>query len=79
MKEAIGETLMLIGLIVNLIGTVKFLVAAARVSTGWFIGCLFCVVWPFFCLAHFSEARKPLLIWFVGLVIAGIGTTMSPF
>jgi hypothetical protein len=76
MKELFGEILMLVGLIVNIVGSVKFLVAAKRVSTGWFIGCLFCIVWPFFCLTHFSEARKPLLIWFIGFLIAGFGTMM---
>jgi hypothetical protein len=60
------------------VGYVMFLVAAKRVSTGWFIGCLFLIVWPFFCFSHFSRAWKPLVIWLGGLLIAGIGTMIRP-
>jgi hypothetical protein len=70
----LANILILVGVIINFVGCIKFWVAANRVSTGWFIGCLFIVVWPFFLFAHFSQARRPFAIWLVGLIIAGIGT-----
>jgi hypothetical protein len=68
-----AQILILIGLIINIVGLMKFWVAARRVSTGWFIGCLFIVVWPFFLLSHFSKAWRPFAIWIAGLIIAGAG------
>ena len=77
MESPIGQILVLIGVIITLVGYVRFLVAAKRVSMGWFIGCLFIIVWPFFCFAHFSRAWKPLAVWFVGLIVAGIGALVG--
>jgi hypothetical protein len=75
-----AQLLILVGLIINLVGCIMFLVAAKRVSTGWFIGCLLCfVVWPFFCFAHFSRAWRPLAIWFGGLIIAGVGAMIGGY
>lgn len=75
----LAQALILVGVAINLIGCIMFLVAAKRVSTGWFIGCLFGAVWPFFCIAHFSRAWKPLVIWFAGLVITGIGAMLGGY
>jgi hypothetical protein len=69
-----AQALILVGVIINLVGCVMFWIAAKRVSTGWFIGSLFCVVWPFFLIAHFSRAWRPFTIWLAGLIIAGVGT-----
>lgn len=57
------------------VGYVMFLVAAKEVSLSWFFACLFlgCIAWPFFCIAHFSRAWKPLAISFVGNILAAIG------
>ena len=77
MESPIAQSLFLVGIIINLVGYVMFLVAAKRVSMGWFIGCLFMIVWPFFCFAYFSRAWKPLAVWFAGLLVAGIGTMVG--
>jgi hypothetical protein len=68
-----AQALILVGVIINIVGCIKFWVAANRVSTGWFIGCLFIVVWPFFLFAHFSKAWKPFAIWLAGLIMVGVG------
>ena len=74
-----GQALVIVGVIINIVGCIMFWVAAKRVSTGWFIGCLFIVVWPFFLFAHFSRARKPFAIWLVGLFLAAVGTMIRGY
>jgi hypothetical protein len=75
--DMFAQALILLGVIINIVGCIKFWVAAKQVSTGWFIGCLFIVVWPFFLFAHFYNAWIQFAIWFAGLIIAGIGTMIS--
>jgi hypothetical protein len=65
--------LVLAGALMNLIGCVRFLVAANRVGRGWLVVCLFTVGWPFFLLMHFSKAWKPFGVWLLGLALVGLG------
>ena len=77
MEEAsmivLAGILILAGAIVNLIGCVRFLVAANRVGRGWLVVCIFSVGWPFFLLLHFSKAWRPFGLWLFGLILAGFG------
>ena len=72
----LAEILILIGLVISVVGHLQMWVAARRVSTGWFIVCLCWLLWPFFLVAHFPQARRPFAIWLAGLLIAGIGTML---
>jgi hypothetical protein len=74
-----SQALILAGVIINFVGCIKFWIAAKQVSTGWFIGCLFIFVWPFFLFAHFSKAWRPFVVWLAGLIIAGVGTMGNTF
>lgn len=76
-KFMFAHTLILLGAIINFAGCLMFWIAAKKVSTGWFVGCLFLFVWPFFLIAHFSRAWKPLAVWIAGLLIMAIGTLIK--
>jgi hypothetical protein len=65
--------LILAGAALNLIGCVRFWVAANKVSRGWFIACLSIIGWPFFLITHFSKAWRPFGVWLLGLILAMIG------
>jgi hypothetical protein len=75
--KMLGAILMLVGGITNLVGAVMLLAAAKRVGVGWFIGCLFTILLPFFCIAYWQEARKPFCLWISGFLVAGIGTMIA--
>src|SRR5579859_4809139 len=69
----LGQILILVGLVINIVGHFKIWVAANRVSRGWFVACILVIGWPFFLLAHFSQARGPFAVWFLGLIVIGVG------
>lgn len=72
-NDPIAQAITVAGLIIMVVGYARFLAAARQVNMGWFFACLFVFVWPFFCMAHFSRAWKPLAVWLGGLVLATIG------
>ena len=75
-SDMFAKGLILLGMIICIAGSIRFLVAAKRVSTGWFIGCLFVFVWPVFIVLHFSKAWRPMAIWLVGFIIARVGISL---
>jgi polyferredoxin len=76
--EIIGKILMALGLILTLIGSVWFLVAAFRESVWWAFVCLFV---PFgsliFLTKHLDKVGKPVLIQFAGVVSMLFGACMT--
>jgi len=74
----IGDILLALGLVLALMGYVKFLAVAFRRSLWWFFGCLFI---PFvdiaFLLLNWKATAKPFGIGLLGLVIAGAGAGMA--
>jgi uncharacterized membrane protein len=71
-----AKTLILAGAIINFIGGIRFLVAARKAGTAWFIGCIFIFVWPCFLFAHFSKAWRPFSAWLFGIIVALIGAAI---
>ena len=75
METALICGLLIAGLVINTLGGTMTLVAARRISTAWFIGCMFGIAWPLFCVVHFRCAWKPLLVWLLGLCLVQMGIT----
>jgi hypothetical protein len=77
---AFGYILFVIGLLIGLLGDVRFLVVVYRHGLGWFFGCLFVPVlgWLFF-LLHARETWRPLALSMTGLVVAGVGYHIGGF
>ena len=53
MESALGLVLVIAGVGINLAGCTMTLVAARHTGSVWFVGCLFGIAWPSFCLVHF--------------------------
>lgn len=74
----IGHILLALGLVVALIGYVKFLTVAFKRSLWWFFGCLFI---PFvhiaFLLLNWKATAKPFGISLLGLLLAGAGAGLA--
>jgi hypothetical protein len=68
-----GFVLAGIGGLIAFIGGLMIIIAAFRIHVGWGLGCIFV---PFvsivFIIAHWSEAKRGVLIWIPGIIIAGI-------
>ena len=73
MGLVIGLVLILGGFVINMAGGTMTLAAARRFSTPWFLGCVFGIGWPLFCVVHFRCAWKPLLIWLLGACLCQMG------
>lgn len=66
------------GLAIVIAGHVMFLVAAQRVSRGWFLSCLFI---PFvallFLVLHFPRAWKALVVQLTGIMVMAVGMRLA--
>ena len=73
-----GLVLIYAGLVIVIAGHVMFLVAAQRVSRGWFLSCLFLpFVALFFLLLHFPRAWKALVVQCAGIMVATVGMRLA--
>ncbi len=78
---ALGYILFGLGLLMGLLGDVRFLVVVYRHGLGWFFTCLFfapVVGWLFF-LFHVRETWRPVVMSMIGLVIAAVGYHLGGF
>lgn len=76
--QTLGHILLFAGLIVGLIGHLKFLVAAWRESLGWFLGCLLLpLIGLVFLIVHFRVAARPVAISLAGLLLASLGAWLA--
>lgn len=67
-------SLLILGFVLWLVGSILFLVAAFRASIWWLLGCLFIpFVQLFFLFFHWSKAWKPFLIQVVGIIVMLVG------
>ena len=75
-----GLLLVILGLILCLVGSIWILIAAFKVSTLWGLGVLFIntIVTVIFVFLHFEEAKKPFIIWVIGVVLLIVGLIISP-
>ena len=69
----LGYILLAVGVIIEIAGTVMFLVVAYKRSLWWFFGCLLVplVSLVFFCL-NFKATIRPIGLQIVGLLLAAI-------
>jgi hypothetical protein len=74
----VGYILFLAGILISLVGEVRFLVVAYKHNVWWFLGCLFIpIVTLIFFLLNFKATAKPFGLQILGLIIAGIGGLMA--
>jgi hypothetical protein len=69
-----GVPLLIVGMVVALVSSISFLVAAFRKGFWWGLGCLF--LWPvgfLFLLLHWNVAKRPFLVSLAGLAAALVG------
>jgi len=75
--ETIGYILAAIGLIIYLIGGIRFLIAEFCTSIWWFIGgLLFPIISFVFLCVHFDEAWPPTKTCLVGIFIIVLGALL---
>jgi hypothetical protein len=75
--NVLGDILIWVGLIVALVGELRFLVVAYHRSLVWYFGCLFV---PFAGLSFFLNFRRtwrPMMLSTVGYLIAVLGCCAS--
>lgn len=71
---AFGYFLLWVGCIVMFVADIRFLVVTYRHSVPWFLVCLFLPpAGLIFFLLHVKETWRPVALYFVGLVVVGIG------
>lgn len=74
----LSQTFFFTGLAISIVGHVMFLVAAQRVSWGWFLSCLFMpLVGLLFIIMHFPRAWKPLVVELAGLMAMAAGMQLG--
>ena len=70
----VGVPLLIGGMLVALVASIGYLVAAFRVGVWWGVGCLFVApVSLLFLILHWNVARKPFLISLAGVAAAFVG------
>lgn len=73
------SALIIIGLILFVIGSFMFLVAAFQESVLWGLACLFVpVVQLFFLVVHWHEAKKGFMLQLIGMVILVVAAIIEP-
>ncbi len=74
----LGYILLSAGIILLLIGEIRFLVIAYQHNDWWFLGCLFIpVVALVFFLLNFRATVKPFCLQIIGILLLGIGCLMA--
>jgi hypothetical protein len=71
--EVLAQILIFAGIIISLLGLVRILVAAYKVSVIWFIVSLFFFGWLLFVIFHFEKAWRPFSIWLLGIMVTLLG------
>jgi hypothetical protein len=69
---------MLAGSLVYLVGAFKLMIQARQIGPIWFVGCLFSILIPFFCIRYWKQARKPFFILLGGFILMLAGALMLP-
>ena len=78
LAATIADLLLLAGAIVYLIGVFKMMIVARRTGSFWFVGCLFSVLIPFYCILHWPSARKPCYVLLAGILLMLVGALVKP-
>jgi hypothetical protein len=70
--------LLLVGVVVNLYGELRFLVVADNRNLWWFFGCLFVpFVSLFFVLLNLRLTLKPFALSCLGFLVTGLGCWLA--
>jgi FtsH-binding integral membrane protein len=75
----VAFSLIVLGSVLFLFGSLWFLVAAFRESVLWGLACFFIpIVQLFFLIVHWPEARKPFFLQLLAFVIFILGFLINP-
>jgi hypothetical protein len=74
----LGTVLLVLGLAVCTVGGIQILIIAYSKHILWCIGCfLFPVITMLFSILHWSEAKKPFLLYLGGMILTVLGSYLS--
>lgn len=73
-----GAALMVVGLTVNVLSTIQYLIRAFRVGVWWGLGCLFVApVNLLFLVLHWPMVKKPFLVSLLGTALLAVGVVIA--
>jgi hypothetical protein len=75
--NALGIMVIVVGVIITLVGGIKFIIAAFEESILWGLGVLFFpIISPVFLIMRFGDAWRPALTYVIGVVLVLLGVLL---